>query len=131
MYGTFFYLASPYSKYPGGRLEAFHKACYNAALLMMVRIPVFCPIAHTHTIGAAIPRVFDTHDFWMAADKPFIQLAHGLIVLEMEGWQESEGVQFEIKCFREALKPVIPMTPGEVPSVLLEQAMRTHRVSGS
>ncbi len=131
MYGVFFYLASPYSKYPGGVEAAFNEACVNAAMLMAEGIPIFCPIAHTHPLDAYIPREKSTHAFWMKADRWAVQLAHGIIVLEMDGWQDSLGVRHEIKCFQEALKPIIPMTPRVIPHGLLIRAAAQRSVLGS
>ncbi len=131
MYGVFFYLASPYSKFPGGIEEAFNAACYNAALLVAEGVPIFSPIAHTHPIAVAGNLDPLDHKIWLPADRPFIQLAHGLIVLEMEGWRESVGVAHEIEAFRTALKPIVPMTPGVIPHALLVRAAGQRSVLGS
>ena len=44
----FWYLASPYSKYPEGTQAAFEMACWQAGLLIRAGVPVFSPIAHSH-----------------------------------------------------------------------------------
>lgn len=112
---TFYYLATPYSKYPGGIERAHADACAQAALLIKSGVPVYSPIAHTHPIaieGDIDP--FD-HQVWLEADRAFMETACGLIVCEMDGWRESYGIEQEIRCFAKQGKPRIQMTPGIVP----------------
>ena len=116
---TFWYLASPYSKYPCGLNCAFVDVCKQATLLVEQGIPVFSPIAHTHPIalhGGLDPL---DHSIWIPADEPFMRAASGLIVLKLDGWKESHGVKIEIDHFLEARKPVVFMTPGIVPRELV------------
>ncbi len=103
---SFWYVATPYSKYPGGMEEAFKQACIAAAEMLRLQIPLFCPIAHTHSIAMEGKLERANHDFWLPADQPMIDAAGGIIVVEMENWQESVGVLYEIKEFKEAGKPV-------------------------
>lgn len=116
---SFWYLASPYSKYPHGTAAAYIEACRNAGLLIRHKIPVFCPIAHTHPVAEFSGLPLDDHRIWLPADQPFIDAAHGIIVLKMESWATSYGVSYEIVEFRKAGKPIIFMEPGEVPEELL------------
>jgi hypothetical protein len=115
---VFYYIATPYSKFPGGLEEAFKIACEQTALLLREGVPAYSPIAHTHPI--AIYGNIDPldHDLWMRVDVPMMASAYGLIVVEMDGWRESRGVAAEIKTFRAAGKPVTHMTPGIVPDGL-------------
>ncbi len=116
---SFWYLASPYSKYAGGIEAAFQAASEQVALLVKARIPVYSPIVQTHPVaiyGNIDPR---DHTIWLAADEPFMQASRGLIVCELEGWQSSEGVNYEIDTFKSLGKPIIHMTPGVVPTELL------------
>lgn len=114
---SFYYLATPYSKYPAGIDAAFRDACLNAALLIRAGIPVFSPIAHTHPIameGEIDP--FD-HSVWLEADKAFMDAAKAIIVCQMEGWETSYGVRVEIEEFQQAGKPVYYMTEGVLPDL--------------
>lgn len=103
---TFWYLGSPYSKYPDGIEAAYQQACRAAAFLARKGVPVHCPIAHTH--GIAIHGEIDPrdHDFWMEVDKPFLEAASGLIVCEMESWHISLGLTAEIERFKQMGKPI-------------------------
>lgn len=112
---TFWYLATPYSKYPGGIEEAFKVACRAAADLIRSGVRVYSPIAHTHPV--AIHGNIDpyAHEIWLPADVPFMEAARGLIVLKAESWERSYGIGEEIKAFSAAGKPVLYMEPGTVP----------------
>ena len=114
----FWYLATPYSGYPDGIEAAFALACRETALLIRAGVPVFSPIAHSHSVaihGGIDPR---DHSIWIPADQPFMNAARGLIVLMAEGWTESAGVRAEIAIFRAAAKPTFYMAPGIVPAGL-------------
>lgn len=93
---SFIYLAGPYSHPdPTVRQRRFEQLNMYAARLMEAGIPVFSPISHSHPIADHM--VDDRgHDFWMAMDLPLLRLASGLLVLTLEGWEESRGVASEI-----------------------------------
>lgn len=112
---SYWYIGSPYSKYPGGLQEAFRIACAETARFMAAGVPVFCPIAHSHSVAQHGDLPKKDHDFWMSVDKPMVDAAIGLIVLTMEGWRESEGLQQEIKWFKEARKPIRYLRPTTEP----------------
>jgi hypothetical protein len=115
---SFYYLASPYSKFPHGVHKAHQLACEATALLVQNGIPVFSPIAHTHDV--AIYGKLDpcAHTLWMPADRPFMLAAKGIIVLRLEGWEDSYGVQLELDHFVFNHKPIHWMDPGVVPEGL-------------
>lgn len=111
---SFTYLATPYSKYPGGINEAAKLAGKAAAVFMNGGHRIFCPIAHSNSIGLA--GEIDNRDwvFWKRQDEAFMRTANGLIVLKMEGWEESVGVTDEIGAFEWMGKPIIYVHPAEV-----------------
>jgi nucleoside 2-deoxyribosyltransferase len=111
------YMASPYSKYSGGIESAFVEASRQAAFLKNHGIDVFAPIPHSHPI--AIHGGLDAYDYdlMLGWDKKFIDRCDGIIVCMMDGWQDSHGVQWEIEKFTQQQKPIIYMTPGEVPNI--------------
>lgn len=116
---TFWYLATPYSKYPGGLDEAFKLACRAAADLVRAGVKFYSPIAHTHPV--AIHGGIDpyAHDIWLPADEPFMHAACGLIVLMADGWATSYGIGQEMRAFEAAGKPIYFMEPGTVPAAVL------------
>lgn len=108
---SFWYLATPYSKYPQGTEAAFQMACVEASTFIMARVPVYCPIAHTHPIAVAgALDVYDL-DIWLPADEPFMACARGLVVAMHETWAQSKGIAHEIERFERDGKPVLMAEP--------------------
>lgn len=103
---SYWYLATPYTKYPDGMDAAFNKACNIAASLMKHGIPVFCPIAHSHPIAGHGIDPIDPH-LWQKLDAPFVDGCMGIIVAKMRGWDTSYGVKHEIETCQAAGKPVL------------------------
>jgi hypothetical protein len=105
------YVASPYSKYLTGIEAAFVDVCRITAALLRMGIPVFSPIAHTHPLaihGNISPL---DHTIWLPADEPLMDAAHGLLVAQMVGWDDSYGVGVEINRFKAAGKPIVYLDP--------------------
>jgi hypothetical protein len=102
----YWYLATPYSKYPGGIRQAYIEACRAAAWLLRQGVMVFCPIAHSHPI--AVYGEIDPldHGVWIPADTPIMRKATGLIIAMMPTWQESYGIRVERAEFGLAGKPI-------------------------
>ena len=108
----FTYLGSPYSKYKGGPDAAAQIAAKAAAALMRCGEVVYSPIAHGHAVAAyGLPLDWG---FWKAQCHPLIDAASKLIVLQMEGWGDSVGLQYEIGEFRRSGKPIKFMPLDEV-----------------
>ena len=102
----YWYLATPYSKYPDGIEMAFRLACLSASELVREGIRVYCPIAHTHPIAMHGNMDPYDHGLWMSIDAPFMEASVGLLVVMMRSWQESKGIQMEIREFTGRNKPV-------------------------
>ena len=96
-YSELIYLASPYSKYPGGRLEAYRLACKKAGELMQDGKKIFCPIAHSHAIEVEAFNDPKDGDWWLSQDFAVLRECAALMVYQMPGWDTSYGVQEEIK----------------------------------
>jgi hypothetical protein len=100
------YLASPYSHPdPSVRLARFEAACRAAGELMRRGQLVFSPIAHSHPIACCcdLPKGWD---FWERYDRVMLDACGRLVVLCLDGWQQSVGVRAEIEIMRAAGKPV-------------------------
>ena len=110
------YLASPYSKYPGGRQEAYDIVCKKAAELMLEGHKIFCPIAHSHAIEQHMSDIQDG-EFWLEQDFAVLYNCNALYVYQMPGWQDSVGVIREI-AFAHQFR--IPVTHIEWKPVQLE-----------
>lgn len=111
----FWYLATPYTKYPYGVEAAFQLAARNAGILARKGVPIFSPIAHTHPLAMAASLDPLNGDFWLKLDEPMMHAAYGLVMLMAESWELSNGMKVELEIFQKAKKPVIWMKPGVVP----------------
>lgn len=123
----FWYFATPYTNYPEGRETAFNLAAEQASLLMRHRVPIFCPITHTHPIAAHVPADIQNHDFWMSVDRPFMRLAFGMIVCKLPGWKDSDGIAYETDFFKSRGKPVFYMQPDKLPDLSTLRAYEQGR----
>ena len=127
---SYFYLASPYTRYEGG-IEAAHRdICEQAALLVREGVPLFCPIAMTHPIamhGGLDPL---DQDMWLEAERPLMDAACGLIVCMLPGWEDSYGIECEMKHFEKAGKPIYFMQPGVVPEEVLPKRRQIVGLTG-
>ena len=114
----FWFLATPYSKYPHGLEAAFKLACRQRALLVKAGVPVFSPIVHSHAVAMESGIDQLNLDTWLHAEMPFRRAASGIIMLRAESWQASVGMAIERREFAEAGKPVAWMDPDVLPYLL-------------
>lgn len=107
------YLATPYFHADlAVRVARFDKACKIAGELMREGLHVFCPIAHTHPIATVcdLPKGFG---WWGTYDRNILSRCDRLLVVKMDGWEESVGVQAEIEIALELGLKVSYMELGE------------------
>lgn len=104
------YLSSPYSHHqPSVREDRFHAACQAAAYLMRAGHVVFSPVVHTHPIAEfGLPIEWA---FWERQDRHFLERCDEVVVLTLDGWDESVGVHAEVQIARELGKPVRYLAP--------------------
>jgi hypothetical protein len=104
------YLASPYSHPdPAVREFRFREACRAAAKLMRRGQAVFSPIAHSHCIATyGLPTDWR---FWEPFDRHQLECCNEVVVLTLDGWRESVGIQAEIRIAGECGKPVRYVAP--------------------
>lgn len=90
------YLASPYSHPdPAVRLRRYEEAAQACAKLCK-SIHVFSPIVHWHEIAQRHVLPTDAAHWW-DYNRSFLRRCDSVIVLELPGWDLSEGVTLEIK----------------------------------
>ncbi len=99
------YLASVYSQRPEGITDEQHGELMEkryeyvekkAAEFIRGGMFLFSPIVHCHYMAKhqELPKEFD---FWKRYDHQFLRACESLYVLQMPHWEESIGVQNEIK----------------------------------
>ena len=89
------YLASPYS-HPDHRVREarFRAACRATARLIRAGQPVFAPVVQGHALVTyGIPSDWV---FWQPLAREYVARCDELVVLQLDGWRESEGVQAEL-----------------------------------
>lgn len=99
------YLACPLSDPDHEKeVQRFHLASMAAAYLMTTRdCIVFSPLSHSCPVDHYMPRHHDItgmkmrgHEFWVEIqDKYWMDCCSKLVVLALEGWNESRGVTWE------------------------------------
>lgn len=92
------YLATPIS-HEDPKVEAFRIATANraASILHDAGIPVFSPASHGGPI-ASLSAIRQSWSYWEKVDIPILTLCcTHLVVLCVEGWERSVGVQAEIE----------------------------------
>ena len=107
------YLASPYSHPdPAVREKRFRAACQVTAELIRAGDAVIAPVVQGHPLAAfGLPT--DWH-FWETLDRHQLARCDEVVVLMLDGWRESVGVQTEIRIAAELGKPVRYVAPAGV-----------------
>lgn len=125
------YLATPYTKYPLGIERAFEHAAALAALLLVLGVRVYSPIAHSHPL--AIHGKLDPldHSIWMPFDEAMMDAADALIVAEMDGWRDSKGVRHEMDFFARDGKPIYMLNVSTLAIEPLSDSIPTREVGSA
>jgi hypothetical protein len=102
----FFYIATPYSKFVGGRDKAWEAACKIRGLLMQAGISGYSPIAESHHV-AKLCGLGTDHHTWSEDNETKMQASCGILVIKLPGWDQSAGIADEIARFRKMAKPIL------------------------
>jgi hypothetical protein len=127
--GRLNYLASPFSSpEPEVKIARYQAAMDATAWLLSRRIWTYSPIVHCYQL--ALDHVLpDDFEFWH--DYNFATLAHcdSLLVLAIDGWKDSKGVQGEIAEAERLDLPIKLLTPAPrtFPPTYIFQAFRSAR----
>lgn len=111
---TLYYLATPYSNYPGGIEAAYREACNIAERLRWRGDHVFCPVEVFHPLAAQTGVDKFDHEFWMECCDPWIKRCDVLIIAKIDGWEQSAGITHEREMFSNLGKPVRYFDPRKL-----------------
>lgn len=104
------YLASPYTHAdPTVRSMRFLAACRAAAEMMRDGMIVYSPIAHSHPIALWNDMPVEWK-FWRRQCLAMLFQCDAMVILTLDGWEQSVGVAAEIKS---ATDWQIPITKRE------------------
>ena len=109
------------------REHRFRTACRAAAILMKAGIVVFSPISHSVPIAEYVGEIESEHDFWMSIDIPILHRCDELLVLGLDGWSESKGVQREMFEAIALRKPIVQIEEADIDRLpAIPQTARTY-----
>ncbi len=107
------YVAGPYAHpYETIRGNREHLLTEAAATIAKHGHIVYSPITHSAPLerrGLTL-----SHVQWMTFNLPFIRMATRAVVVMLDGWEQSAGVQFEVKTFKELKTPWDLLAPEAV-----------------
>jgi len=106
------YLAVPYSHPdPEIRELRFQLANRIASILMQEGRFIYSPISHSHPIALyGLPKGWD---FWQKYDIAFLHLCKKMIIVMLDGWEESVGIKNEIEIMQQMNKPIEYLRPED------------------
>lgn len=104
------YLASAYTR-QSNLDRAFKTAAIAASRLSIAGIPCFSPIVHGHVLVRAQGLDHTNPAVFAALNKKMLEVCSTLIVLNMDGWRNSEGIKEEIEYFEKMHKPIYDCDP--------------------
>ena len=111
------YLACPYTHAdPLIRIWRYELATAAAATLIARGLIVFSPITMTHPIDILLAGADKTlgSDYWLRFDEAFMKCCSQMIILTLEGWDQSDGISREIEFFRRHGKRVSFMDKSDI-----------------
>lgn len=106
------YTATPYTKYAQGMDQAYMDACEVLWWLNCAGVNTYSPIAYTHPLASVWGVDKANGAFWLDFDQAMMKVCDALVVVMMDGWEESEGVALEIAEFLNAGKPIYTLDPS-------------------
>ena len=77
----------------------------------------FCPIAYTGRLQKKLRPNIN----WLEFDKEFLKLFDSVMVVKMEGWEESVGVNYEIDLARKERKEILYVSPNQIMAMLRQR----------
>ena len=102
------YLATPYShKYKAIRILRFKQVSETAIKLMKEGHLVYSPITSSHPLCEIDESLDLDFNYWRNLDISFIEWCDVLVVLKLDGWEDSYGIKEEIKIAKSLGKEVV------------------------
>lgn len=107
------YLAGPYSSvHIHIRDRRYHQISFVAAKLIQRGELVYSPITACHSLAMDYELPTDA-EFWLRQNLTFLSRCDKLLVLQLEGWEQSEGLRREIEFATEHNIPIEYVTLGD------------------
>jgi hypothetical protein len=114
---SYYYLSNPYTGSPSEMRERAQAAAQAVATLLRNGVHAWSPIVHNHAMMAFSDfSLEERRELLLPYDFSLLRAAKGMIVLQLEGWEDSYGVTKEIELCKELGKPVAFLEPAKVAS---------------
>ena len=95
----FIYLMAPYSHVSEAiRTARVESTAWAAAVLTKRGFHIFAPTVHGHALARAAGLPLNI-EFWMNVNIPFMKACEMGLVLTLDGWESSKGIQREVTWF--------------------------------
>ena len=102
------YLACPYSHDdPAVMQQRYETANLIAGQLMQMDYYVFSPLSHSHPITQQCRMNAVDHDFWLAQDCAIFMHCELMMIVDIDGWKDSYGIQLEIQWAMDLDMPIV------------------------
>jgi hypothetical protein len=100
------YLAGPYAHvYEHMKCRRYEQLTFVTAMLLRSGTTVYSPITHCHPLAQQYDMPRD-HSFWLNHDLAILARCDKLLVLRLEGWENSIGLRREIEFANEKNIPI-------------------------
>lgn len=109
----YWYLLTPYSRFPGGLEAAYAAASRAAAILHAREVTVFSPIVYGHALTSQGLISGTDYAAWQSFDEALMAGSRGGIVAQLPGWADSEGIKREREFLALLGKPVHEWPPND------------------
>lgn len=121
------YLAGPYTDQDPETVE--DRALIHirtASLIIEQGYMCFSPIAHSHVLWAASNDLPKDAGFWGRYNEVWLSACKHLVVITLNGWEESKGTRMEMLFARREDKPIYMIDPP-IEALGFASAKRIHR----
>lgn len=106
------YIASPYSHgNPAVRALRYEQARLTAINLLREGLPAFSPIVYGREMEKAIGTDYVS---WKLLNDAMLESAASMLVLMLDGWEDSAGVKYELEFAKKRGLPVSYIDPPEI-----------------
>lgn len=105
----YFYIASPYTHSNSFvRIGRYEKVLdFTVWLAKEFHIFGYSPIVHSHPMVLDHDMPVEINNFWQEWNETMIYASIGLVILQLNGWDKSKGIELEIQYAKELGKPVV------------------------
>jgi hypothetical protein len=106
---TIIYLACPYTHINRAVREQRYQAATSVAAALIKRgYVVYSPVTMTHPIDTLLAGEASTlgTQYWTTFDEAFMDVCSEMLVVDISGWKESEGIKREMDHFRACGKSI-------------------------